>query len=133
MTQRQPIMQRYDLLDPDFLDDMARVAHIGAHKYGERSYQNPAVLKGDADPINHALRHINQYQRYIPNDHGHSRSFHLAQAAFNLMMEYYHARQAELQELQESPKENPVSLSPTLSESTRQYQEEPYPPIHPQS
>lgn len=84
---RLPIQYRYDLLDWEFIEAMAMIAHIGAEKYGERNWQK-GRLEGDKSALNHAIKHLSEYQQGIPNDYG-PLPFHLAQVAFNCMMEFY--------------------------------------------
>lgn len=81
--------ERFDLLVPEFLSAMAKIMHVGASKYSEDGWKRG--LKGNKSGLNHAHKHLNEYQQGVPNDYG-PRSMHLAQVAVNAMFEYYFAR-----------------------------------------
>ncbi len=83
---RVPIEQRFD---PDFIAQMAVIMGVGAKKYGPDMWKSG--LTGANGGVNHALKHIVEYQNGTLNDYGH-RSLHLAQAAVNLMFEAYFCR-----------------------------------------
>jgi hypothetical protein len=83
---RQPVAVRFDLLDFEFLQALAHIAHVGAEKYGDRNWQKG--LAGSKGGLNHAVKHIAEYQTGVLNDYG-PRRLHLAQAAWNLMAEFY--------------------------------------------
>ncbi len=88
---------RYDILDPDFLEDLAKIADYGAKKYGDLNWQL-SRLTGDKGPINHIYKHLGSYRKNEPYDHeelGTSKSLHLAAIAFNAMMEYYWVKKEE--------------------------------------
>lgn len=73
-----------------FIDKLARIADVGAKKYGDRNWQK-SQLTGDKGPVNHALKHCFEYLKKEPNEYepdGDHRT-HLVQAAFNLMMEHF--------------------------------------------
>ena len=92
IAQRDPIRERYDLLDPEFLRFMALIGGYGARKYGERNWQK-SRLEGDKSPLNHVFKHWIAYQNGESYDHpevGTERCIHLASIAFNAMMEFYH-------------------------------------------
>lgn len=92
LAKRDPINTRYDLLDPDFLYFMARIADYGANKYGDRNWQK-SKLEGNKSAINHIFKHLVAYQNRNPYDHceiGSEPYIHLASIAFNAMMEFYH-------------------------------------------
>ena len=92
LAKRDPIAERYDILDTDFLRIMALIAGYGARKYGERNWQK-SRLEGDKSPINHILKHLVAYQNGEPYDHPEIATeshIHLAAIAFNAMMEFYH-------------------------------------------
>lgn len=86
---RQPIDRRFDLLDPRFIDGMAHIMAIGAKKYGENKWQGG--LTGVHSGLNHAHKHLNEYQADVPNDYG-EREYHLYQTAVNCMFEAYFLR-----------------------------------------
>lgn len=91
-AQRDPITERYDLLDPDFLRYMALIGGYGARKYGEGNWKL-SRLEGDKSPINHIMKHLVAYQNKESYDHpevGFEPYIHLAAIAFNAMMEFYH-------------------------------------------
>lgn len=91
---------RFDILDPEFLRSLARIADFGARKYGEYNWHKSRMV-GHADPCNHILDHLTKYKLNKPFDHatlGEHRKMHLAAIAFNAMMEYWY----ESQESQES-------------------------------
>lgn len=83
---------RYDILDPDFEEMMAKIAHFGAVKYGEFNWHK-SRLTGDQGPMNHIRKHYKSYMKGEPYDHhelGKDRKIHLAAIAFNAMMEYWY-------------------------------------------
>lgn len=90
---RNEVGERYDLLDPKFLQRMARVADYGARKYGERNWQEHRLKDGKSG-INHALKHLMEYQAGVAHDKG-APSEHLIAVAFNMMMEFYHVTREE--------------------------------------
>lgn len=93
-AKRNPISLRYDLLDFEFLEAMAKIADYGAKTYGEGNWKL-SRLKGDKSPINHIMKHIKQYQEKQEYDHkeiGSEYTLQLAAIAFNAMMEFYHAK-----------------------------------------
>lgn len=104
---------RYDILDPDFEEMMARIAHFGAVKYGEYNWQK-SRLSGDQGPVNHIRKHLASYIREEPYDHpelGTKRWIHLAAIAFNAMMEAWY----ELEEERKQCQKKSASLDPTKS------------------
>jgi hypothetical protein len=99
---------RYDILDPDFLEDLAKIADFGAKKYGDLNWQL-SRLTADKGPVNHIYKHLGSYRKNEPYDHeelGTQRSLHLAAIAFNAMMEYYWAKKEEDGTLGEKSKGN---------------------------
>lgn len=89
---RIPVDVRYDLLEPEFMDGMAKIMGVGAKKYGENNWKSG--LTGANSGLNHALKHINEYMRGEINDYGDDET-HLEQAAVNLMFEAFHRRKAK--------------------------------------
>jgi len=97
-AKRDPVGYRYDLLNWHFLGMMARIAHYATFKYDDTPHQSwhtlnyqAGELKGDKSPINHAIAHIKQYIVDEPYDKwDQQRCWHLAAAAYNLMMEAYY-------------------------------------------
>lgn len=93
VAQRDPIRERYDILDPNFLHFMALIADYGAKKYGESNWKK-SRMTGSKSPINHIYKHLGAYQKMVEYDHseiGVEPYIHLAAIAFNAMMEFYHA------------------------------------------
>lgn len=84
---RHPCGKRFDLLVPEFIAAMSTVMAVGAAKYGECKWKEG--LSGENGGINHALGHIMDYQAGTKSNHSDDVRFHLAQAAVNLMFEYY--------------------------------------------
>lgn len=83
---------RFDILDPNFIEMLAKIAHYGAEKYGDFNW-HASRLTGNKGPVNHMLKHINSYQKGEPYDHqelGKGSEWHLAAIAFNAMMEFYY-------------------------------------------
>lgn len=83
---------RYDILDPEFEELMARVADYGAKKYGDFNWHR-SRLTGDKGPMNHIRKHWKSYMLNEPYDHpelGTHRKMHLVAIAFNAMMEFYY-------------------------------------------
>jgi len=83
-AQRDPIEERFDLIPPEATQIIAQVFGVGAERYGDTNWQK-SRLEGEKGPINHALRHINSYQR---NDG--DKIEHLSHAIVNLIMEYWY-------------------------------------------
>lgn len=79
----------YASLDPDFLREMAEIAHHGSTKYGDWNFTKPGLI-GALSPYNHAFAHLTDYLRGVPNDRGDPMLSHFSHAAFNCMMEYWH-------------------------------------------
>lgn len=82
---------RYDILDPEFLELMARVADYGAKKYGDFNWQK-SRLEGDKSPINHIYKHLKSLRTGEQYDHqelGVHKKWHCVAIAFNAMMEFY--------------------------------------------
>ena len=82
---------RYDIIDPEFLELMAKIADYGAKKYGNFDWQL-SHLEGDKSPINHIYKHLKSFRMKEPYDHpelGEGIELHLAAIAFNAMMEFY--------------------------------------------
>lgn len=91
-AKRDPVQYRFDILYPEFLREMARIADYGAKKYGEYNWTK-SRLKGGQGPMSHIFEHMNQYNMSEPYDHteiGTDRKIHLAAIAFNAMMEYWY-------------------------------------------
>lgn len=89
---------RYDILDPEFLEVMAKIGHYGAEKYEELNWHK-SRLTGEKGPVNHMYKHLGQYTRNKPYDHkeiGEERKIHLAAIAFNAMMEFWYECHPEM-------------------------------------
>jgi dATP/dGTP diphosphohydrolase len=92
---------RYDILDPLFLEMLAKIADYGAKKYGDLNWQK-SRLSGDKGPINHIYKHLKSYRTKEPYDHlelGEGHEWHLAAIAFNAMMEFYYSLKEKESEL----------------------------------
>jgi hypothetical protein len=83
---------RFDLLEPEFITAMAHIMSVGAKKYGDYNWQKG--LSGANGGINHAIKHLMEYQANTPNDYG-PRKMHLVQVAVNAMFEFYYDGQRE--------------------------------------
>jgi hypothetical protein len=83
---------RYDILDPEFLEILAKIADYGAKKYGDFNWQK-SHLEGDKSTINHIYKHLKSFRMNEAYDHpeiaGAGKEMHLAAIAFNAMMEFY--------------------------------------------
>lgn len=88
-AKRTPINVRYDLIPPTVLKAVAEVFAHGANKYGDYNWQK-SRLSEDKSPINHALKHIVNYQAGIPDDESTDPKTHLSHAIVNLMFEYWY-------------------------------------------
>ena len=78
---------RFDLLVPEFLEDMANVMTMGARKYSENTWQS--VPDGKSRYTAALYRHINAWQQrpeVVDEDSGLS---HLAHVAVNAMFLYW--------------------------------------------
>jgi dATP/dGTP diphosphohydrolase len=90
-AKRNPQNLRYDILDPLFLEHLARIADYGAKKYGDLNWHQ-SHLEGDKSAINHIYKHLKSFRLEEPYDHqelGSGKEWHLAAIAFNAMMEFY--------------------------------------------
>lgn len=95
VAKRDIVNYRYDILDWDFLELMAKIANYGAKKYGDFNWHK-SRLEGEKGPMNHLIEHVRQYLSSEPYDHNEVSSTvggHLAAIAFNAMMEYYYWKQ----------------------------------------
>lgn len=111
---RDPQNLRYDILDSEFLDFMAKIADYGAKKYGEFNWHK-SRLTGDKSPINHIMKHISKYRQHQFYDHveiGLDPKIHLAAIAFNAMMEFFY----ESDEFKNRSNEVPAKGNPGLDE-----------------
>ena len=88
---RDEVKVRYDLICGEFMKDFAEVLGLGAKKYGDRNWQKNRMT-GDKDPVNHALKHLFNYQAGIPDDDGDDPLIHITHAAVNLMFEYWYVK-----------------------------------------
>jgi hypothetical protein len=83
---------RYDILDPEFLEALAKIADYGAKKYGDFNWQK-SHLSGDKSAVNHIYKHLKSFRLEEPYDHpeiaGDGKEMHLVAIAFNAMMEFY--------------------------------------------
>lgn len=86
---------RFDLIPPECLIEVSKVFALGAEKYGDRNWQQ-SRLSGEHSPINHALKHIINYQAGIADEDGDDLKIHLTHAIVNLMFEYWYEEQEEL-------------------------------------
>ena len=89
-AKRNAINERYDLIPGEVLTAIAVVLGEGAIKYGELNWQK-SRLTGNKSPINHALKHIINYQAKIKDDESDDLKVHLSHAIVNLMFEYWWA------------------------------------------
>ena len=80
---------RFDLIPAACLIEVAKVLDYGATKYGDCNWQKNRMT-GDKGPINHALKHIVNYNAGIPDDDGPDLKIHLTHAIVNLMFEYWY-------------------------------------------
>ena len=97
---RNPIQFRFDILDPEFLQTLAKIADYGAKKYGEFNWHK-SRLEGDKSPVNHIARHLLLYEQAVPYDHeevinSKDPKMHLAAIAFNAMMEFWYENHPEI-------------------------------------
>lgn len=112
---RQPSGYRYDVIDPEFEELMAKIGDYGAKKYGDLNWHK-SELVGDKSPINHIRKHLNAYRMSKPYDHfeiGIDRKIHLAAIAFNAMMEFWY--------------ETHLRANPTKEETKGNRESRPYP------
>lgn len=85
---------RYDLIEPRFLEALARLMAKGAEKHGDYGYKT-VIPQHDPVFINHLFQHLQEYQMKTPHDHSGDLKTHLVAIAANAMMEYYHCEQME--------------------------------------
>lgn len=81
---------RFDLIDPNFEEELARILTFGARKYAPNNWQN---LEDGINRHYAALqRHLNKYRQgeYYDKDSGLP---HLWHAAANIMFMCYHERE----------------------------------------
>ena len=107
-AKRSPVKARFDLLDPDFLREMAEVMGYGAEKYGPENWKLPQP--GAKSGVNHAMCHIVEYVAGRPDDMTGNVETNLVKVAVNAMFEWYHYRRTHeitgLQEVTAWEKEN---------------------------
>jgi hypothetical protein len=95
---RVPVVVRYDMMEPNFEEAMARILAEGHEKYDKPAgvyKQWQRGLDEDKSPINHAKAHIAAYIRGDAHQLG-SRKWHLAAAAVNLMFEFWFEERREI-------------------------------------
>ena len=90
---RHPCGKRFDLLVPEFLEEMAKIMAVGVQKYGVDKWKGG--LTWEHSGINHAMAHLLEYMQNAPCDYG-PRETHLAQVAVNAMFEFHFERQRRL-------------------------------------
>lgn len=91
-AKRDPAGVRYDILEPQFLEMMAKIGDYGAKHYGDYNWQKSRLTGGNS-PINHIYKHLTSYrnsEQYDHNEIGTDRRIHLAAIAFNAMMEFWY-------------------------------------------
>jgi hypothetical protein len=78
---------KFELLNPKFLEDMAKVLTVGAQKYGANNFMKakPAEQKLYIGAIH---RHLNQWQQGVKKDEE-TNVNHLVSVAINAMFLYY--------------------------------------------
>jgi hypothetical protein len=94
VAKRASVGYRYDILDVDFLELMAKIASYGAKKYGDLNWHK-SRLEGEKGPMNHIMDHAIKYIQGVPYDHpevGSDVKIQLAAIAFNAMMEFYYCK-----------------------------------------
>ncbi len=74
---------RYDLLDWNFIDQMATVMAEGAEAHGENNWKGGFDDEG-RDIDNHAIRHYREYEK------GDRSELHLAKVAIGMMFKNFH-------------------------------------------
>ena len=74
---------RYDLLDWNFIDQMATVMAEGAEAHGENNWKGGFDDDG-RDIDNHAIRHYREYEK------GDRSELHLAKVAIGMMFKNFH-------------------------------------------
>ncbi len=78
---------KFELIDPKFLNDIAKVLTIGAEKYGIDNYKR-ANLKQQKEYIGAIHRHLNLWQQNFKFDHE-TKLNHMAHISANAMFLYY--------------------------------------------
>lgn len=82
---------RFDVIPPELLRKIAEVFYQGEVRFGENSFyklDSRKILRGDREPINHAFKHINSYQRGDKEDLEDLED-HIINAICNLIMEWW--------------------------------------------
>lgn len=85
-VKRVPVNYLWSKLNWDFLKLLAEIAQYAEEKYGSAEQYMNARLTGEKDPINHAYEHLRKYQAGEPHDKFGDVKYHLAAAAYNIMM-----------------------------------------------
>ena len=85
---------RLDLIPGEVLIEVSKVFAHGAEKYGDFNWQQ-SRLDGEKGPINHALKHILNYQAGIADDESDDPKIHLTHAITNLIFEMYYEMHPE--------------------------------------
>lgn len=78
---------KFELIDPNFNNDFAKVLTIGAKKYGIDNYKR-ASKKDQKEYIGAIHRHLNSWERGYKFDHE-TKLNHMAHISANAMFLYY--------------------------------------------
>ena len=82
---------RFDLIPSECLIEVAKVLAIGAERYGDNNWQE-SRMTGENGPMNHAMKHLINYQAGIPDEDGPELEIHLTHAIVNLMFEFWYVK-----------------------------------------
>ena len=113
---RDKCLLRLDLIPSCVLIELSKVFARGAERYGEENWKKSRLFQ-DADPINHALKHILAYKDGIPDDEdpkNEDPQIHLRHALCNIVFELYYEQNPDIypsrdtlrKEIQEKEKKN---------------------------
>ena len=82
---------RFDIIPAECLIEVAKVLSISAERYGTNNWQK-SRMTGENGPMNHALKHLINYQAGIPDEDGPELEIHLTHAIVNLMFEFWYVK-----------------------------------------
>jgi hypothetical protein len=88
-AKRDEVPERFDLLVPEFIRQMAILVKVGADKYGEFNWQ-ASRLTGGKGPTNRMYRHLGEYQLNQSSPELGGPEGHLVSVAVNAMFEWWY-------------------------------------------
>ena len=93
--ERRPVDYRYDALDWNFIKAMAQVCGRALSDYNGNPWTNIDFSAPGANPINHAINHIQEFLKGVKHDKLGTLRHQLAAAAANLMYAYWQLKEED--------------------------------------